>query len=117
MDAVRAESTVDSQPAPSSMLRPYWSFWLWAARIRIESAVPVGSSDGFVIFFRLVAVSCSFARSTALDCRLYWELAIRVWLVTRLTMTYLPTIPVRLMRVSSISSTAVMTRAAPWYDF
>ncbi len=114
VEAVRVASTVESQPMPSSMFRPNWAAWLWAARTRIESAVPVGSSDGVVIFLRRVAVSCSFASSAALDCRLSWEFAILVWLVTRATMTYLPTSPVRLMRVSSISSTALMTRAAPW---
>ena len=61
-----------------------------------------------------VTCSCSLAIRDMLACRLCWAVRAMVWFVVRLITGYLPTIPVRLIRVSSISSMALMTREAPW---
>ena len=108
-------SVWSSQPTASSALRTNCCWLDSEDRIRIAVVAPVGSSDGRLISRPVVSCSCALAtRSMAVCMPLNdWWLSM-FWVIRhqQLDSSRDPTIPVRLIRVSSISSTVVMTRAA-----
>ena len=78
-----------------------------------------GSDDARTSLRLEVPCSWSSAILARLDCRLLVTYEACIWLVMRTDLPlrrsgHRPTRPVRLMSWSSISSTAVRTRAAPW---
>ena len=111
---VIVESAWSSQLTPSSTLREYCAPAARSARSLIASLVPVGESDGRLMFRPVDSFSwavesrprpnCSEARDRSTISRWVIRAAAHQWIS-----------PVRLIRVSSIESMVVSTREAPSY--
>ena len=108
-----SEDSVESiQPWASWMLRTYCSLAPMFDRRPIAWAALNGSSDGRVISLLEAALDCVLA--SALCSVLRSERTLRWTMEVVMRMDYRPTLPVRLMRTSSISSIVDMARAEAW---
>ena len=114
-DEARAASVADRLRFAVSMFRWNWSSSASASRSLIAARVWLGSSDGR--FRRRVVDTCSWAFETrsmfAWSCRI--ESSVSIWLVIRMAVSSSAADQAGAVdELSSISSTAVITRAAAW---
>ena len=96
---------------PSSALRAYCCWLRSEERIRIAVVAPVGSSEGRLMIRPVESCSWALASRPRPVCMPVSDCWLSMFWVMR-TMAHQRTSPVRLIRVSSIESMVVITRAA-----